>query len=155
MIDQPVKKRYLVPIFLTLLVTSALAASNVAQIAFHFKTDSGVVFYPLKYAQNLTIYPSDKATLNYTKIMTLTISKTSATVSFVSQDTNTTLIFQSLTLALSFNSTQVSFNGLLNQTSTLTLNKGVYIISASLSYTALSSLNPNILGSWTITMTGT
>ncbi len=154
LVDRSVKAHYLIPIFLTLLVTVALAASNIAQVSFRFRTDSGITFYPLKYAQNLTIYPGDKRSLNNSNVMTLTISKASAILSFASQATNTTLIFQAITLTLSFNSTQLSFNGLLNQTSTLTLNKGVYIISTSLSYTALASMNPNILGSWTITMTG-
>lgn len=86
--------------------------------------------------------------------MTLNIHKPSALLTFTSQDTNTTKIFQSILLNLNFNSTTVQINGLTNGTSTLSLNKGYYVITGTLVYTVLSTVTSSA-GTWTVTITGT
>ena len=154
LVDRPVKSRYLVIAIIVTILGVALAATSIAQIGFQFHPNSGIIFNPLMYSQSLNIVAGDKAAINYTKIMTLNVQKTVATMTVTTQATNTLQIFSTLALTLSFNSTQVNLNGLQNQTLTFNLNKGVYLISSSLSYVALPSINSTLTGSWTINISG-
>ncbi len=153
-IDKPVKSRYLLLAIVVTLLGGALAVTNLAQLRFQFHPASGIIFNPLNYGQNHTIVAGDNATLNYTNIMTLTVQKTSATITVTTQSTNTLQIFISLTLTLSFNSTQVNLNGLKNQTLGFNLNKGIYLISISLSYIVLPSANSATTAAWNINFSG-
>lgn len=153
-VDRPVGSLFVIPVVLITLAGVVLAAQSAAQLGFSFHGGPAIVFNPLQFSQSYTLYAGDTASLNYGTIMTLNIHKPSALLTFNSQAVNTTKIFQPLALTLFFNSTQVTLNGLQNTTSTLTLNKGYYVITGALAYTVLTSVN-STTGSWTVTITGT
>lgn len=154
MVDRPVRSIWVIPVILVTLSGVALAASNAAQVGFNFHAGPAIVFNPLAFSQSITLYSGDVATVNYGTIMTLNIHKPGALLTFTSTATNTTKIFQSITLSLNFNSTLVQISGLTNSSSTLSLTKGYYIITGTLAYTVLSNAN-STAGTWTVTITGT
>ncbi len=151
--DRSVGPFSVIPVILITLAGVGLAAQSAAQLGFNFHSGPALVLNPLKYTQNLTLYQGDSASLNYTNIFTLNIHNPSSLITLGTQTTNTANVFQSLTLTLLFNSTQIVLNGLQNQSLSLTLVKGYYKISAVLTYIVLT--NTNQTGTWTISITPT
>ncbi len=148
------KRRVLISVVILASLAGAIVAVNLSRLSIRFEGGPSISFSPLQYANNITVFPKENVTINQNKIMSASVTGTSATVTVSSTPYGTSTMFQTLTFTIYFNSTQLNLNGLQNQTLTLNLGRGYYVISISLSYTSLSTVADSNSASWQIAMTG-
>jgi hypothetical protein len=140
------------------MLTSALViGAQLPQATITFNGKGSLNINPLAYTQNFSIFGGDVYNQTTLNVFTVTVLSQNAQLTIQSQVINTTQLFSSLQLNLTFTQgTQgksLLLNGFTNQTYIIILPKGSYQVALNLAYTAQQVVELKT-GNWILTFSG-